>query len=58
VDAENREYARLERMVRAGLSLLPVLYAFRALTRLPRVALVADLFHERWFVKRPPRPVA
>jgi glycosyltransferase involved in cell wall biosynthesis len=40
------------------LRLLPVLYAFRALTRLPRVAPVADLFHDRWFVKRPPRPAA
>jgi glycosyltransferase involved in cell wall biosynthesis len=35
--------------------LLVLLVAFRLLTRLPRVAPVADLFLRRWFVKRLPR---
>jgi hypothetical protein len=34
--------------------LLLVLAAFRVLVRLPRIAFVADLFRERWFVKRIP----
>jgi glycosyltransferase involved in cell wall biosynthesis len=33
--------------------LLGLLVAFRVLVRLPRLALVADLFLHRWFVKRP-----
>lgn len=38
--------------------LLVVLYAFRVLTRLPRLRSVADFFMRRWFEKRPPRPVS
>jgi glycosyltransferase involved in cell wall biosynthesis len=38
--------------------LLVLLFAFRLLARLPRSGVVADLFLRRWFVKRPPPPVA
>jgi glycosyltransferase involved in cell wall biosynthesis len=34
--------------------LLALLFAFRVLARIPRVAAVADLFVRRWFVKRTP----
>lgn len=38
--------------------LLALLYTFRVLSRMPRLAPVADLFRRRWFEKRPPRTAA
>jgi hypothetical protein len=53
-------HIRARRIVRARTlqrgRLLALLFAFRLLSRLPRLDPVADLVLRRWFVKRPPRP--